>query len=175
MSAADPDAYIRGLTKLIANDRVCDDQGRSPDAPAQSIGQRCQRQVVLIYTRDLAKQVANTVVHRTVRNARACGGGNTIRVTDYLPTSRPERDIENRYTTGAYNALLFYFAPMAATPRFHRNVVDIADGSRVIRKNAGIKRILYCENNKKKNAEEKRRVLKYDILCVKVSNKNVSY
>lgn len=159
MSAADPDAYIRGLTKLIANDRVCDDQGRSPDAPAQSIGQRCQRQVVLIYTRDLAKQVANAIVHRTVRNARACGGGNTIRVTDYLPTSRPERDIENRYTTGAYNAQLFYFAPMAAAPRFYRNVVDTVDGSRrVIRKSAGIKRILYCERNKKKNAEERRRI-----------------
>lgn len=68
--------------------------------------------------------------------------------------------------------LALLFRADGSCPRFYRNVVDSADGSRrAIRKSAGIKRILYCESSKKEECAGKNArgyLLKYDILCVRV-------
>lgn len=96
-------AYIRGLTKLIANDRVWRPvaQGRGA-APARSQLVRDVNDRWSSFILEIPRN-RSQIRGRTSNGEKCARRRDTIRVTDYLPTSRPERDIENRYNL-AYNA-----------------------------------------------------------------------
>jgi len=139
MSTADPDAHIRDLTKLIANDRVYDDQAGTALPRSQLVREMSTTGGPHLYSRfrEIGRKYGRT--SNSEKRARVAAATRfALPIT--LPPSRPERDIENRYNRCSSISRRWQLPALLSQccrPREWQSMRDI-------RKTGGIKRALHC-------------------------------